>query len=186
MSRRHLIAIFIIAAAVVVVMAGLLLFSNSYTEGVTQTQSANPFGPGEGPPKIIMTYDNQERDGQLMGYTYSNQETISELPELNLANITSVSSDKSSARIDNETAISFELRGNPAPEARFDSLAVTAYTKEGTPVTVLGAASGNATYSIERLDRGEYVLIATATWIPEENSEEISGYVVYGFRIDVV
>jgi hypothetical protein len=33
---------------------------------------------------------------------------------------------------------------------------------------------------------GEHILMAIATWLPEENPEKICGYVSYSYRIDVI
>ena len=85
------------------------------------------------------------------------------------------------------SSISFEIEGNPSSEARLDSLEVTAYTEDGNPVTVLNVIDEppKNEYKIDALDNGEYILISTATWLPEENSEEINGYTIYGHRIRV-
>jgi hypothetical protein len=86
------------------------------------------------------------------------------------------------------SSVEFLVEGNPAPEARFDSLAVTAYTPAGDPVRLLDANDDppRNSYVIDDLESGEYVLLSTATWKPDTDTERVSGYVVYGHRIYVV
>lgn len=170
----------IVVGAIIVI----ILFSG-FSIGTLDT-ARNPFGPGEGPPKIIMTYEGEEYEGELRGYVYSSQETIAKLPDINLVNATEVSTDI--VNVTKGSDIEFVVRGNPAPEAQFDSLAVSALTEDGRPVTVLDPKTPqNDTYTIDRLQEGqEYVLSAAATWTPEDRSERISGYVIYGYRISVV
>jgi hypothetical protein len=169
----------------VALIAAVILYSGP-SIGITDNEANNPFGPGEGPPIITMIHDGEEYNGQLLGYTYSNQQTISELPDLNLANITEVPGQI--VDVTKGSSIAFEIEGNPSPEARFDSLEVTAYTNEGKPVTLLDAIDEppRNNYTIDSLDAGEYILLSTATWLPEEGGEAISGYTIYGHRIQVV
>ena len=175
-----MIGVFLVAAAVAVIVAIIVFSGFSFSD-----PADNPFGPGEGPPVITMIYDGEEHQGQLLGYTYSSQETISELPDLNLANITEVPGEP--VNVTRGTPVGFEIEGNPSPEARFDSLEVTAYTEQGDPITVLAAIDEppKDNYTIDTLDAGEYVLISTATWLPEQSGEAVSGYAIYGHRIQV-
>lgn len=180
MATRGVIGVFLVAAAVAIIVAVIVFSGFSFND-----PADNPFGPGEGPPVITMIYAGDEHEGQLLGYTYSSQETISDLPDLNLANITEVPGN--TVNVTSGSPIGFDIEGNPSPEARFDSLEVTAYTEQGEPVTVLAAVDDppKHNYTIDVLNQGEYVLVSTATWLPEESGEAISGYAIYGHRIQV-
>jgi hypothetical protein len=181
-SGGILVGIGLIVAAILT-----FVFVSGFSVGSITETASNPFGPGEGPPLILMSYEGNEYEGQLLGYTYDNLQTISELPDPNLANITSVSTDDS-VNITRGSSVEFLVEGNPAPEARFDSLAVTAYTPAGDPVRLLDANDDppRNSYVIDDLESGEYVLLSTATWKPDTDTERVSGYVVYGHRIYVV
>lgn len=174
-----------IAVAATAILVAVL--ASGFSFGGVAQRPANPFGPGEGPPKIILANEGREYQGKLLGYTYSNQETISDLPDISLANITSISKERA-INVTKGSTIRFEVEGNPAPEAQFDSLAVTAYAKDGQPAGLLDARGDpqDNVYAIDRLESGnEYILFSTATWTPEGDRERVSGYVVYGFRISV-
>ena len=134
----------------------------------------------------MMVYGGQEYRGELRGYAYDRQETISELPDVNHVNITEVSAEV--VNVTQGSEIKFVVRGNPEPEVQHNSLAVSAFTEDGEPVTILDPKTPqNDTYTINRLEAGqEYVLSSVATWAPETPPEnEINGYVVYGYRINV-
>jgi len=170
---------FAIAASIFAIILVVTMFSGFF---FGPAGPSNPFGPGEGPPRIVMASGGQEQAGQLLGYAYSEAEPFAELPPVNTANVTSVSANTVS--LDMDSQLRFRVEGNPAPEARFDSLAVTAFTSDGRPLRVLGATEPeDDTYSLAGLGEGEYVLVSTATWTPEEERETISGYVIYGHRI---
>jgi hypothetical protein len=50
--------------------------------------------------------------------------------------------------VDQTSQIEFNLEGNRPSESQFDSLSVTAYTKDGRPVGVLDALSPDSTETI--------------------------------------
>lgn len=139
------------------------------------------------PPKIILIHNENEHGGELLGYVFDRAETISELPTLNVANITSISTERM-IEVEKDNAISFMVEGRPSPEAQIDTLSATIYSNQGEPITVLDATNsiGRNTYSVAMLERGEsYIIVAIATWVPHEDEIEISGYAMYGYRIKV-
>lgn len=184
--RKSVFGIFIVVGLVAAAIFVIILFSG-FSVGTLAPRPNNPFGPDEGPPRIIMLYGGNEYAGELRGYVYDRQQTITELPEVNRVNVTEISSEVVSVTKGSE--IKFVIRGNPEPEAQPDSLAVSAYAEDGRPVTVLDPRTPqNDTYTIDKLQSGEeYVLSSVATWKPDAPDEnEISGYVVYGYRISVI
>jgi hypothetical protein len=84
------------------------------------------------------------------------------------------------------SVIRFEIKGNAPPEAQSDALAVNAFTVEGKPVKVLKVADElDRTSFVVNLEP-EYILMAIATWLPQQGFEKISGYVAYSYRIDSI
>ena len=179
-SKKGILIVAGVAGAAIVIA---MLFSG-FSIGAP-TNPANPFGPGEGPPRIVMVYNGEQYEGELRGYAYDSQTDISKLPDVNLVNATEIS--PGVVNVQRGSELQFVVRGNPAQEAQFDSLAVSVLTEDGRPVAVLDPRTPqNDSYAIDQLDEGEYILSSVATWNSDENREEISGYVVYGHRIAVV
>jgi hypothetical protein len=168
-----------------------ILFSG-FSIGILTETPSNPFGPGEGPPRLLLINDGIKHEGQLYGYTFSQRfESLQELPDINTGNITAISTDNI-VSIDQGSQIQYAIDGNPPSESQFDSLSVTAYTEDGSPVAILDVLSSNSTestvhsFSVNNLQPGnQYILLSTATWLDYQDSQRISGYVYYGHRIGV-
>jgi hypothetical protein len=146
----------------------------------------NPFGGAyEGPPRIIMIYNSTEYPGVLDSYSFRVADTFNEIPVFN-DTVTSTIPNETIA-VENGSILEFVIKGNAPPEARSDALAVNAYTIEGSPVKVLKVADkSQRTSFMADLKAGEYILTAIATWFPQQNTERISGYVAYSYRITSV
>lgn len=152
---------------------------------------ANPAGGvDESAPKIIMIYNNTEYDGILDSYSFGKTESMMSLPTAN---------DKITATIPNQTIaveqgskLYFMMKGITLSEAQPDGVSATAYTISGEPAGVLRVIDepnkSNKTISLTvDLNRGEYILMATAIWLPEvQENYQIAGYVSYSYRIDVI
>ena len=152
---------------------------------------ANPAGGvDESAPKIIMIYNNTEYDGTLDSYSFGKTESMMSLP---------TSNDKITATIPNQTIaveqgskLYFMMKGITLSEAQPDGVSATAYTISGEPADVLRVIDepnkSNKTISLTvDLNRGEYILMATAIWLPEvQENYQIAGYVSYSYRINVI
>ena len=152
---------------------------------------ANPAGGvDESAPKIIMIYNNTEYDGTLDSYSFGKTESMMSLP---------TSNDKITATIPNQTIaveqgskLYFMMKGITLSEAQPDGVSATAYTISGEPADVLRVIDEpnkrNKTISLTvDLNRGEYILMATAIWLPEvQENYQIAGYVSYSYRINVI
>jgi hypothetical protein len=189
-SRSKVIVFAAIGIGAFAVIA-IILFSGFSIGTLTETDS-NPFGPAE-PPKIILINNGSRYEGQLYGYTFSQTfESFEELPDINTRNITAVSIDNI-VSVDQGSQIQFTLEGNPPIESQFDSMSVTAYTEDGTPVVILDMLGGNSTenppilsFSVNKLQPGmQYILLSTATWLDYPDSSAITGYVYYIHRISI-
>jgi hypothetical protein len=66
-----------------------------------------------------------------------------------------------------------------------DSLDVSAYSSDNTSVAVLDAAENYSSTFRITLDDGVYILLSAATWDPTSADENVGGYVVYNFLINV-
>jgi hypothetical protein len=76
---------------------------------------------------------------------------------------------------------------NHAPDDKPDSIAVTAYSIEGKPVKVLNATEESSSSSFAvNLDEGKYMLLAVATWLPNNYVDSLSWLLMYNFRVKVV
>ena len=185
-SRKNRGIVFVAAVAVAAAAIAAFVIYSGFAVGSTDTAS-NPFGPGEGPPQIIMlTGGDARREGQLIGYAYDSIETISELPDINVSNLTTYVGSSDAVTVERSSRVEFQVVGNRPPEVPFESLSVTAYTKDGAPAGLLDANDGPPinSYTVN-LEEGTYILMAVATWLPEEGGEDISGYVMYGYKIQV-
>lgn len=152
---------------------------------------ANPAGGvDESAPKIIMIYNNTEYDGILDSYSFGKTESMMSLP---------TSNDKITATIPNQTIaveqgskLYFMMKGITLSEAQPDGVSATAYTISGEPAAVLRVIDepnkSNKTISLTvDLNRGEYILMATAIWLPEvQENYQIAGYVSYSYKINVI
>jgi hypothetical protein len=134
------------------------------------------------PPKIVMNYAGKEYQGELSVSKFRGGETISELhvpPKNVTANLPS-----KMVQIERISCVQFVIEGTPGilPPS---SLAVTAYTNNnGTAVKVLSAVNSQSTVFRVTLEKGAYILLAAATWLP--GREHVSGYVIYKFIVKVV
>lgn len=134
------------------------------------------------PPKIVMIYANKQYDGELSDSKYREGQTISELhiPPKNVsANLPS-----KIVQVKEGSCIQFVIKGTPKllPAS---SLAVTAYySNNGTAAKVLSAVNSHSSIFKVTLDKGNYVNLAVATWLP--GAEHVSGYVIYKFMVNVI
>ena len=135
------------------------------------------------PPEMYMVYRDAVYLGELSQSKYREGETFSDLgilPE----NISS-QLPAETVELRNGTCVQFIVRGTPSTLPP-DSLDISAYGADGTPVGVLNATEDNtSTFRID-LPSGEYILLATATWIPSGEDEYVTGYVIYKFLTSVV
>jgi hypothetical protein len=151
----------------------------------TSDNPTNPFGgPYESPPQIVMVYNNAEYPGVLDSYSFRVAETLSEIPIFNDTVISTIPNQ--TIAIEDDSVIRFTIKGNAPPEAQSDALAVNAYTIEGRPVKVLKVAdeSDRTSFVVDLATGREYILMAVATWLPQQGIERISGYVAYSYRIN--
>ncbi len=187
-GKKHLRPIIVITT--VAVASILLAF---YALGLIDVSPPDDSigGPTENgitPSRITLIHNGNEYDGELLGYVFDRTQTISELPSLNIANITSIST-QNIIEVDRDETIEFVVENKPSPQAQMGSLSSTVYTTQGEPVTVLDATNslGTNTYAVTMLEQDEqYVIISIVTWLPQEDSIEISGYAMYGYRIEVI
>lgn len=154
---------------------------------VTSNTPTNPFGEVyEGPPQIVMIHNNTEYAGALDSYSFSTAKSIGGIPVFNDAINSTIPNQ--TVTVEKDSVLRFAIKGNAPPEAQSDSLAVNAYTINGNPVKVLEVAkeSQKTTFVVDLPEGTEYILMAIATWFPQENAERITGYVSYSYRLTVL
>jgi hypothetical protein len=167
--------------------------------GKPTSNLSNPFGSFDKmPPQIIMVYENKEYHGALLNYIFNNGRGNSTLPSNqggNTSNITSVLPSNEITVKENSTVKFIVKDNNSQPGVQPNSLSVNAYTIQGKPVKILSLAEDvkSNTFKID-LSKGEYIILATATWLPsKENSNSNSsyltttgGHISYNYRINII
>jgi hypothetical protein len=133
------------------------------------------------PPKIVMNYAGREYHGDLSEAKYR---AGINFPELHIRpqNITK-NVPLNIVHVKKGSCIQFLIRGTPKllPPS---SLAVTAYSAiSGAAAKVLNATDYDNSIFRINLNSGNYILLATATWLP--GKEDVTGYVIYKFAIRV-
>ncbi|MGB7881392.1 MAG: hypothetical protein WBL44_01595 [Nitrososphaeraceae archaeon] len=134
------------------------------------------------PPEITMIYKGNEYEGELSESNYREGETISELqppPTNNTANLPS-----NIVSLNKDSCVQFLITGTPRTLPP-NSLDVSAYTLDNTPVAVLDAAENYTSTFQVTLDDGIYALLSAATWDPTSADEDVGGYVIYNFLVNV-
>ena len=168
----------------------IILFSG-FSIGTLTGMSPTPFD-AEGPPEIVMINNGSRYEGQLYGYTFSETtESFLELPDINNVQLTATSTDNI-VSVEAGSQIQFVVEGSPPRQLQPDSLSVSAYTEDGTPVAVLDDVSPETTvteaqsYSLDNLQPGQrYTLLSTATWVDLQDNRALAGYVYYVHRISL-
>jgi hypothetical protein len=134
------------------------------------------------PPEITMIYEGKEYEGELSEANYREGETISELqppPTNSTANLPS-----NTVNLNMDSCVQFVITGTPRTLPP-SSLDVSAYTIDNTPVAVLDASENYTSTFRITLDDGIYVLLSAATWDPTSADEDVGGYVIYNFLVNV-
>ncbi len=153
--------------------------------GEPNLSAKNPFGGG--PPEIIMTLDGKAYPGELRNFVWNSGDVDDNLPVIEPPrdNITAIVPNIT-VTIEKGSQIKFSVKDNPAPEVQPDSLSVTAYTLDDYPVKILGMSNDKTdTFNVD-LDEGRYILLAVATWLPNEgNYQTIEGLVSRTYSINV-
>jgi hypothetical protein len=154
---------------------------NSKFEMNNQTQIVSDILP----PKIVFNYNNTDYNGKLISYKYREEYSFNE-SDLSIKNLTNHFSKQNSILINNGSQVKFIVKEYPE---RIEPLTlfITAYQIDGNIVKVLrnldNLNNQENTYRIS-LSKGNYLLIATSTSIPE-TSKNVGGYVMYAYSITI-
>lgn len=171
----HAITIIAIVAAA---SAAAVIAAIAWSYNPQTTSSPTQFG--DSTPQIRMVYAGNMYEGQLLGSVFG-AEAIPELPNLDQTNITSVSSP--GVTLQQDTVIGFTITGGSSQP---ESISVTAHSASGgADVTTVQQDAISNSFRID-IPPGEYVLVATATWVADPAEQASNGYVVYGYRVIVV
>ena len=137
------------------------------------------------PPDIVFNYNNTNYNGKLISYKYREGYSFNE-SDLSIENLTKQFSNQNSISINNGSQVKFIVKGYPE---RIEPLTlfVTAYQMDGNTVKVFRnldkVNNQNNTYKIN-LPKGNFLLIATSTSIPE-TSKHVGGYVMYAYSVTI-
>jgi hypothetical protein len=189
-GSRNRIAVYAAIGIAAFVVIAIILYS-AFSIGPLAGTTPTPFG-AQGAPDIVLINNGTRYEGAEYGYTFSETtETFLELPDINTAEITAISTDNI-VSVEPGSQIQFAIEGNPPRQSQPDSFSVTAYTEDGMPVAVLGNITAEATvsevqsYSLDNLQPGErYILLSTATWVDPQDRRALTGYLYYVHRISL-
>ncbi len=151
-----------------------------------------PAGAFESPPQIVMEYNDKEYDGVLRTYVFEHGDVgpnVQTSPQGTGPNVTAILPEQT-VNVTKGSSIRFAIEGNTQPEIQPDSLSVTAYDTNGAAIKLLTLAPDDKSDSfLVDLKNGEYILLATAVWLPGEDVVRyltIGGSVVYAYKINVI
>ena len=133
------------------------------------------------PPRIVMVYNGTQHLGVLVSYKYRHGYTFGQL-DIPLKKVTELlPSDV--ITIKKGSFVQFFAKGNPSILPA-NSMSIDAYASQGKALSVLNTTKAtNSTFALN-LNEGRYILLATATWIP--GSEDVTGYAIFSYMVDVV
>lgn len=184
-NTKNRFSIVIVSSLILIVAIGALPHYSVSANGQFDLKQSNPFEPREQPPKIVMVYNGKEYSGGLVGYSWEKTEVLDEIPEIN-GNITAALPDVPQVvKVEDNTSVKFKVKYINQTDASPDTLSVNVYSNDGVPIKVLDVSKNDKSTFMIDLDKGQYVLVSTATWLPE-NNQVISGYVSYSYRINVI
>jgi hypothetical protein len=191
-KKKRIITIIIITYIALVSIIGSFSYKeNSISAlqvGEPNTELRNPFGNTEGAPSISIKYDNNTYLGELRSAAFSYGDVNDNLESFgnNSSNIMSIIPDQI-INISKDEQIQLLIGGNPTPENQPNTLSSTAYHINGTQHKVLSISEeGKRDRFIVDLEKGQYLILTIATWLPNpDNYLRSSGYVSYIFRVNV-
>ncbi|MDR4489750.1 MAG: hypothetical protein R2685_02455 [Candidatus Nitrosocosmicus sp.] len=149
----------------------------------------NPFSTAKGTPEIALEYNNSIYKGELRSAIFSSGDVKDNMPSLgNESNKITAIIPSQVINITNDAQIQLYINANPAPELQPSSLSSTLYHLNGTVYKILSLnKEGKMGAFTVDAKRGNYLLLVTATWLPNpENYQTTSGYVSYIFRVNVI
>lgn len=149
----------------------------------------NPFSAAEGAPEIVLKYNHSIYQGELRSAIFASGDLTDNMPsfEDEASSITSIIPEQIINITQNEQ-IQLLIDENPQPELQPNSLSSTLYHMNGnvTKVLSINEEAKRDTF-IVNVDKGEYLLLTVATWLPNPNNYlTTSGYVTYVFRVNVL
>lgn len=178
-----------------------------HDQSLTYTSLSNPRSVL--PPIVVMNYSSIEYPGHLLTYKYRDSNSLGQLnpPTKTFSIINETTDDLDTAMtaeeimkqtilspsivIRNGSELGFVIKNNP-PILEPDSISVSAYTpppdiKSVKVLDVTTEESSNGCKFDLRLDKGEYLILTTVTWLSDDRDrrDEI-GYAFYSWMVKVV
>ena len=139
-----------------------------------------------------MEYNNKEYDGVLRTYVFEHVDVdpnVQTTPQGPGPNITAILPEQT-VNVTKGSSVRFTIEGNTQPTIQPDSLSVTAYDSNGDAIKLLTLVSDDKSDSFKvDLNNGEYILLATAVWLPREDVARYltsGGSIVYAYKINVI
>lgn len=179
-------------------------YDQVYKNPITYEQNLNMIVSQILPPNITLFYNNSEYFGKVISYKFREGYTFAELQEelrtFNLGNVLfslntpafdnlSNSITNNTITIKNDSELKFIILEYPE-RLQPSSLSINSYkvnedenTLQNPRVLQIVNNANELNFKVN-LTSGRYVLIATATWIPE-SLDHVGGYIMHGFNINI-
>jgi hypothetical protein len=144
-----------------------------------------------------MIYASKEYPGKLIRYITNNTSSnTGNSPTLGESLITPMNISSSFTApntniisVKRGSLVSFLVKDNGNSLAKYQpsSISVTAYDVKGKPLKVLNTTEKSKISSaVADLDSGQYIILSVAIWLPQQGDKTKTGFVSYGYRINVV
>lgn len=162
------------------------------------------------PPIVVMNYLSIEYPGHLLTYKYRDANSFGQLnPPTKTFSIINETTDEfdtatrtaeeimeqtilsPSTVVKNGSEVEFVIKNNP-PILEPDSISVSAYTpppdiKSVKVLDVTNEESRNNSKFVLRLEKGEYLILTTVTWLSNDGDQRDEiGYAFYSWMVKVV
>jgi hypothetical protein len=148
----------------------------------------SPYTKLEGTPQIsIKDEEGNIYQGELRVFNIVTGDVNDNMPTIESNSNISAVLPKNTINLSQNEQIQLLIRENPQPELQPNTISTTVYFTNGTGFKVLSLVESTKkdTFVVD-LPKGEYFLLATATWLPNpDNYLTTSGYVVYAFKLHV-
>jgi hypothetical protein len=203
------VVIIILVSIITMVISNTIIMLPVVSLAQVNSIPINPFETRGVPPQIVMEYEGKEYPGKLVRYITNistSNSTGGSSQSLGGGTLTSASPDNITSPLPAQiiplkknSSINFIIKGNnnnTPTKAQPNTMSVTAYNIKGMPVKLLNTTQqvGAKNIVVVNLDKGQYILLSVATWLPQKGSDNnnnkntntIIGFVSYSYRINVV
>ena len=135
------------------------------------------------PPSTLLVYNGNNYSGGLLDSKFREGLTFSQLI-IPLEKVKSNLPLKNNIILKKDSCIGFIIKNTPSG-IPLPNIGITAYDNNGKAIKVLSTIENSTSdfFNIH-LEKGRYILLAVATWLPAK--EKITGYTIYNYLINII